>query len=81
MDWNPLSWPSQIAGSFFGSAASDIATGLETGFDAIIGELWSEFLLPAVEVAVAIFLISVGIMIIVKDDLLRLAPLIASAAA
>jgi hypothetical protein len=68
---DPASWLSGLGGL--------LASGLESGFIAIIKDLW-KLLLPALEILSGVILLIITLAFAFKDDLMKLAPLAAAAA-
>jgi len=75
-DWDPLSWPSQ----FFQSASGDVASGISTGVEVIIHDVWNKFILPAGEIGIGVGILIIAVALAFKGQILQLAPLLAAAA-
>ena len=75
-DWNPLSWPSQ----FFQSASGDVASGISTGVEVIIHDVWNKYILPADEIGIGVILLIIAFAVAFQGQILQVASIIAAVA-
>ena len=69
-----------VASSPLDAAAQDMAAGLEHGFIQIVNDLWT-VVYPALQIIAGVLLILIAFVIIAKNGILSVAPLVAAMAA